>query len=580
MSEDKNYNLGLIVALSLHCISFFRNIFEEECYADLRLPVTSRKHNSKSTFTTKVLKNGCSSKVDKFISWIDVGVKKAIEDDELEAVQLEIYKSKRYDSPLLECFVFHLNRRVMIEKTSTGAQQETEMGKCITSFMKSLIMQTQRLEAAPLGRAVAIRLLLKESAKSDLKESDFKEDAFLKTTGRLPGGLTILNTPDMCISKGALQCQILHGDVHSQDQDMKFNPSSIMKSLTMSYWYSKELKNPVVFPDYPSVLPLDDFMSSNKEGTMATQLLTQTEKKHASKRLSCECNSSKKRFKGSSIVICHLCSREIHSCCYGITSLDLIRKCSSIFKCYTCLLQTSPFDSQLILLMRLRYIWVYFLYNQMPGDLHFFFETFNLDRYLACHEVRNILNKLFRDKILQTENITPTVPMRRHAGRRNMLITLRGIFDDKGNELMQNAKYEVVFSPRVDRATLFSDLKKKNVYFPNLFLTKNLVTATLDEFTRSTDISGKSSTTRCNLLHGSSYVSILQLLSPPKPSKCKNLNTHYISAKREESECNRSTNPMNLDKLSFEESLNYLSQPPSNTLAASQTNLSLELSLY
>ncbi|CCE86309.1 Piso0_004792 [Millerozyma farinosa CBS 7064] len=580
MKEDKNHDLANIVAMSLHCISFLRNIFGEECYADLRLPVSSKKSSSKSTFTIKVLRSGCSSKVDEFISWIDHGVKKAIESDEIKALQLEIYKTASYDSPLLECFVFHLNRRVIIKQASNEAQQETEMEKNITSFMRKLIMQIQRFDTAPQGRAVAIRLLLRESTKSDLNESGFKEDVVFKTPGIPTGGITMFNTSDICIGEEVLKSQILQADKDSHVQDMKLKPLSVMKNSTLSYWYSQELKNPVIFPDYPSVLPLDDFMSSNKEGTMATQLLTQTEKKDSFKGLSCECNSSKKRFKGSSIVVCHLCSREIHSCCYGITSSDLIRKCSSIFKCYTCLLQTSPLDSKLILLMRLRYVWRYFLYSQIPGDLNFFFDTFNLDRDSGCYEVRKILNKLFRDKILQTEyEITPTISARRRAGRRNMLITLRGIFDDKGNELMRNAKYDVIFSPRVERATLFSDLEKKNVYFPNLFLTKNLVTNILEEFTRSTDIPDKSSTANRNLLDSSSYVPVSQSSSPPKPSKCKNFSPHYISAKREASEYNRSTNPMNLDELSFEESLNFLSQPRSNTLDPSQTNLSSELSL-
>lgn len=580
MKEDKSHNLANIVAMSLHSISFLRNIFGEECYADLHIPISSKKSSSKSTFTIKVLRSGCSSKVDKFISWIDLGVKKAMESDEIKALQLEIFKTESYDSPLVECFIFHLNRRTMIDKASNRAHQGTEMDTHISLFMRRLIMQTQRFDTAPLGRAVAIRLLFKEPTKSDLNESGFQEEVVFKTPGVPARGITMFNTSDICIGEEVLQSRILQADKDSHDQDMKLKPLSVMKSLTLSYWYSHELKNPVIFPDYPSVLPLDDFMNSNKEGTMATQLLTQTEKNHSFKGLSCECNSSKKRFKGSSIVVCHLCSREIHSCCYGMTSLDLIRKCSSIFKCYTCLLQTSPLDPQLILLMRLRYIWRYFLYNQIPGDLNFFFDTFNLDRDQGCHEVRKILNKLFRDKILKTEyEITPTISARRRAGRRNMLITLRGIFDDKGNELMRNAKCDVIFSPRVERATLFSDLEKKNVYFPNLFLTKNLVTNILEEFTGSTDIPGKSSTTARNLLDSSSYVPVLQLLSPPKPSKCKKSSHHYISAKREASEYNRSTNPMNLDELSFEESLNFLSQPRSNTLGPSQTNLSLELSL-
>ncbi|CCE85210.1 Piso0_004792 [Millerozyma farinosa CBS 7064] len=579
MKEDKSCDLANIVAMSLHCISFLRNIFGEGCYADLHLPVSSKKSSSKSTFTIKVLTSGCSPKVDTFISWIDLGVKTAIESEEIKALQLEIYKTESYDSPLLECYVFHLSRRVMINKAPHEAQKETEMDGSIASFMRRLIMQTQKFDTAPLGRAVAIRLLFKESPKSDLTQSGFKDELLFKTPGIPATGITMFNISDICIGEEILQSQILSADKDSHDQDVKLRHLSAMKNSALSYWYSQEFKNPVIFPDYPCILPLDDFMS-NKEGSMATQLLTQTQKKHSFKGLSCECNSSKKRFKGSSIVVCHICSREIHSCCYGMTNLDLIRKCSSIFKCYTCLLQTSPLYPQLILLMRLRYMWRYFLYNQMPGDLNFFFDIFNLDRDSGHYEVRKILNKLFRDKILQTEyEITPTISGRRRAGRRNMLITLRGIFDDKGNELMRNAKYNVIFSPKVERATLFSDLEKKNVYFPNLFLTKNLVTNILEEFTRGTDIPGNSSTKNRNLLDSSSYVPVSQSSTPPTLSKCKNFSPHYISATREASEHNRYTNPMNLDELSFEESLNFLSQPRSNTLGPSQTNLSSELSL-
>ena len=278
-------------------------------------------------------------------------------------------------------------------------------------------------------------------------------------------------------------------------------------------------------------------------------------------RLTCECNCwtsasrIKLSMKGFAILTCRTRQRQVHSCCYGMNHSKPIKKSVHTFKCYSCMLDTDSLDEDLILLMRLRYLWKYMSCYDIPELLDLFYEIFSLTTMAEDDVVRKMLNKLFHDKILMVLDEPVIVRGNKNAmGTGYLTPTIDLLLDNKGNSLVKNHIYNIAFTPTLKSPKSMCHTDKQVFYFPDTYNTKSNILSLLKEF-------------KTSLLKNQEFD------DDPIESSSPIFNTKTMENRGEimkpvdqtrTSHANESLVDEDMDELSFEDSLNFLSQPANN----------------
>lgn len=164
-----------LLEVSLHCITYIRNIFDKCCYEDSMYTV-SREYVvaqsirtdslSVSSVKTKKLLRGKSSSSDLFLDWID-GIFEGIDRKIVTGVQVSISANENHD--IHEFYVFNIdydNTDVLVaSQYNLHSHNETSRINCqlrVRNTIRNLLLMTQNLNPLPFKKLVAIKILVND----------------------------------------------------------------------------------------------------------------------------------------------------------------------------------------------------------------------------------------------------------------------------------------------------------------------------------------------------------------------------------------------------------------------------------
>lgn len=560
-----------LLSISLNCITFLRNVFSDENYIDKKF-ICSERPDVKSSFVkTKHIVAGISKEADMFINWIECGVNNSLGLQYLLALQFAIYIDEDQPEKLSETYIFkfdYINGNILFgvnDDEKCEPLPELSAREKVQQLIKRLIVLTQTFGPLPEKKHISVRLLFNEKCPKNYQPSFFKDASNLESptitvdAENSRNDIGTLNT-----GHDYVNIKILSNVGINITSPTNVDPFDMIEYGSESHSSHKESQ--IEFPKSNNSLSLNKYLFSNKPDNIhSTQLVPPSQLYGSAKfKVTCECNcwgsSSriKLSMKGFAILACHTCLRQAHSCCYGLNLSTSIKKSVSTFKCYSCLLNADTLDEDLILLMRLRYLWKYMSCYDIPGLFDFYYEVFNLSNNIDDDVVRKMLNKLFHDKILMVLDQPVMVRGNKNAmGTGYLTSSIDMLEDNIGNSLLKGRTYSIAFTPAVKTPKLMCNIDKQRLYLPDAYNTKSLILSLLEEF--------KTSLTK-------------DRESEDDPIESSSLNFNQKSSNNESREVfekqvdkvrtnhNAIGNLLDddMDELSFEDSLNFLSQPVNN----------------
>lgn len=559
-----------LVSISLSCITFLRNIFGDENYVDKKF-ICSENPNIKSSFVkTKHLVAGISKEADLFKNWIECGVNNAISLQYLQALQFGIYIDENQPEKLSETYIFkfdynngNISFGINDEEKCEPLLELTAREK-VQQLIKRLIVLTQTFGPLPEKKHISVRLLFNEKCPKDYQPSFFKDASDLEfPTITVDVGNSNNNIGTLDTGHDNVNIKILTNVGIQIKNPINLDPFDMIEDN--DNYDPHKFENQIQFPKANNSLSLNKYLFSNKPDNIhSTQLVPPSQLYYSGNfKLTCECKCwasalrIKLSMKGFAILTCRTCQRQVHSCCYGMNHSKPIKKSVHTFECYSCMLSTDSLDKDLILLMRLRYLWKYMSCYDIPVLLDLFYEIFSLEINADDDVVRKMLNKLFHDKILMVLDKPVLVRGNKNAmGTGYLTPTIDMLVDNKGNSLVKNHTYNIAFTPTLKFPKLMCHVDNQMFYLPDTYNTKNHILSLLQEF-------------KASLLKN------LEFDDDPIESSSPIFNTKTSNTKNSEefgkpvdqtraNHANENLVDDEMDELSFEDSLNFLSQPINN----------------
>lgn len=498
ISEKQSQSLVKeLVSVSLNCITFLRNVFSDECYIDSKF-ISKETADSKNSFVkVKYLMSGISREADTFINWVECGISSALKLQYLRALQFAIHIDDEHPERLSEAYVFNFDYKSENITLSINEQEkyhvlpELSAREKIQQLIRRIIVSTQTFEPLPEKKHISVRLLFNERCPPDYQPSFFMDASNLEPpTISIDMKKCMHDIGTFHTNYNYASIKILSNIGVSMKYPVKIDPFDIISEPG----FQKNIDNKIDFPKVDSSLSLNKFLQTNKPSDIpSTQIVPFTQLSISTKyKATCECNCWNSEFriklsvKGFSIMTCHTCQRKVHSCCYGFNLSTSIRQSTANFECYSCLLDNDINEEDLILLMRLRYLWKYMSCYDIPQEFNFFYEIFDLRPKFDDRVVRKMLNKLFQDKILIVLDAPVTVRGNRlAAGTGTFVADIDMLRDNKGNPIYENKIYSVAFTPGVKTQKITFDTVKHEFYLPDIHNTKNYILNLLEKFKAS-----------------------------------------------------------------------------------------------
>lgn len=558
-----------LVSISLNCITFLRNIFGDENYVDRRF-ICSETPEMKSSFVkTKHLVRGISKEADLFKNWIECGVNNALSLQYLLALQFGIYIDENEPEKLSETYIFKFDYNN--ENISFGINDgenceplpELTAREKVQQLIKRLIVLTQTFGPLPEKKHITVRLLFNEKCPRDYQPSFFKDASDLKSpTITVDNKNSNNNIGTLDTGHNYVNIRILTNVGIEIKNSRNLDPFDLIEDSEDNFAL-QDYDNEIDFPKTNNSLSLNKYLFSNKPDNIhSTQLVPPSQLYYSGIfKLTCECNCwasasrIKLSMKGFAILTCRTCLRQVHSCCYGLNHTKHIKASAHNFECYSCMLNTDELYKDLKLLMRLRYLWKHMSCYGIPELTDLFYEIFGLTSNVDDNVVRKMSNKLFQDKILVVLERPIIVKRNKNAmGTGYFTPSLSMLLDNKGNSLVKDYTYTIAFTPIVKSPKLVSHTDKQRVYLPDTLNTKEYILELLNEF--------KTSSFKDLELDDDPIISS----SPVFDSKTFNKKNREFVKPDDKTKKNLVHENLaeEFDDLSFEDSLNFLSQPVDN----------------
>lgn len=558
-----------LVSISLNCITFLRNIFSDENYVDKKFICSEMPHIKSSFVKTKHLVKGISKEADMFKSWIECGVNNALSLQYLLALQFGIYVDENQPEKLSETYIFKFdyNKGNISFGINDGekceALPELTAREKVQQLIKRLIVLTQTFGPLPEKKHVSVRLLFNEKCPRDYQPSFFKDASDLESpTITVDKENSNNNIGTLDTGHDYVNIRILTNVGSQIKNPINLDPFDVIEESDDNSDLHN-FDNQIDFPKSNNSLSLDKYLFSNKpDNVHSTQLVPPSQLYYSGIfKLTCECNCwvsasrIKLSMKGFAILTCRTCLRQVHSCCYGLNHSKYIKLSAHTFKCYSCMLTTNELDKDLKLLMMLRYLWKHISCYGIPELTGLFYEIFNLTSSVDDNIVRKMSNKLFHDKILVVLDKPIIVKGNKNAmGTGYFTPSINMILDDKGNSLVKDHTYSIAFTPIVKNPKLVSHTDKQRIYIPDALNTKEHIEELLSEF--------KTSSFKDQELDDDP----IESSSPIFDSKFSNKKKREFAISEDQTRTHIVNENLldEMDDLSFEDSLNFLSQPVDN----------------
>lgn len=551
-----------LVSISLHCITFLRNIFGDDNYADKNFVCNENRdiQNKSNSVKTKQLVEGISSEADTFIKWIENGIGSALSLQYLQALQFGIYIDEKNPVRLSETYLFqfdYTNGNISLAVNNQKKCQilpELSAREKVQQLIKRLIVLTQTFCPLPEQKHISVRLLFNEKCPKDYQPPFFKDASNLESpTIAIDQENSKDDIGSVNTGYNSISIKVLSNVGQTLVDPITIDPFELFENeLAQPIDHSQ---NQIEFPNATNSLSLHNFLDSYKPPDLyTTQVVPSQPSKIEKLGAVCECNSYgsplriKLSMKGYAILTCKTCLRQAHSCCYGIISSSSIKKTSSIFKCYSCIFETDVLDENLIMLMRLRYLWKYMSCYEIPDHFNFFYEIFNLNHGTDDAILRRLINRLFQDKMFMVlEKPIIVKANKRATGTGYMTPTIDNILDNNNHTLLKNNEYIIAFAPKVKTSKFICNFDKQSFYLPDVHNTKGHIIDLLQQFKLTLTIDH-------------------EYENDPIESSSLNFNQSFNKIVKSHIGTTQTYNKNSddIDELSFEDSLNFLSQPQKN----------------
>lgn len=429
--------------MSLYCVTFLRNVFEDENYLDAKCYADDAKYHSiadKNYIRTKKLIKGVSQLGDMFVDCVETGIKSAIEAEFLKAIQFSIYLSESNPTNLLESYVFgidYVNRKVSVLVNEHDFVIDTsEVMKQIQGLVKRLLILTQSLDPLPDEKYFSIRLMFNENCPADYQPPFFQDcsndaPAVVQVEPVVAQNTSKFQIGSVNTGKNRVKVNVLCKPSNPSVNLFPIDPFDIVDGIENA----KE--------EVPSCsLQLDKFFE-NEEVVSYTQAIPNLSSKQQ------EC--------------CTTCSRMLNPVEWGTSKVRSYTK--SI--CLSCWFPSM--DPDMIVLTKVRLLWDYLLKNKI-GSFKELIDAIHTD--INQQElIAKVFSRLFCDNVLVvTDSGQFDTQYENYAtGCGNFTPLISGIISNNGTELLKSREYFICFVPLLKGKFPFMNYDKsiERIYFPN-----------------------------------------------------------------------------------------------------------------
>ncbi|KAI3405338.2 hypothetical protein KGF56_001835 [Candida oxycetoniae] len=544
-----------LISVSIYCITFLRNLFEEYNYIDSKYYNEANPKPNANYIRTKKLKLGVDSQADLFIKCIENGIKESIEKEYLKAIQISIYLSKDCPHQVVESYVFGIDYDTNSVSLSGGNCKETFTEDChsydsviaqMQSMLRKLIVMSQSFDFLPNEKHLSIKLLFNNSCPESYQPSYFKDASDLSpstlkvdTENRL-SDLGRVNT-----GKNQVKLNVFVEDKTTTTDTTVVDPFD---------YFDDTLVDPL-HQDIPaSSLHLDTFLKTNEPDPELG--VTQSLGAFATNERCCACIK---------------CQQLLNPIEYGYN-----QPFKRSFSCFKCMFGQLDFD--VLLLMKIRKLWNYLLKNKFPDAAEFLKVT---DLSIENEDfIASIFNHLFEQNVLLVTNKAMFEPnaIEFLAGSGEFRPFVHGLADSTGKPLLNGQSYFVSFVPSLCQHFPYMSYNKAvdSIYFPNLQLPRaNFVSANIRKFKQ---LKNKSQVAKVPIpsapktmiadsqasLEGvitRSKVELKKVVHGMENVTLNNQSATTLTSQRSHTGMKRSASPeLSIDSLSFADSLVFLSQ--------------------
>ncbi|KAI5966149.1 uncharacterized protein KGF55_000458 [Candida pseudojiufengensis] len=476
-----------LISVSINCITFLRNIFNDNNYIDTKY--YGDKDSQTNYIRTKKLIFGVSELGDKMIKYIDEGIKDAILKEYLKAIQFSIQTFKGESSNVVESYVFGIdykNKQINLSNnnsskfTTTFTEDDdldynTILSK-IQNLIRKLILLTQSFNNLPKKKEISIRLLFNDSCPKDYQPPYFQD------ASDLPPNLIKIDDEEedenenindlgsVKTGKHDINLRVFVESKKSNEINQKtIDPFTLFINDDEYDFDVNQLEPLDDIP--PSSLRLDSYMNSNNDQeTGLTQKLTNI-----------TTNSTT-----SNSLNCKKCLKELNYIEYGYdepTNRSIL--------CFNCLIPEN--NIYLKILMKIRLFWDYFLKNEIQIDDELM-KFFKLDLVHDLEIIKGIFNWFFKNSILITTNETH-IKINSSSyvkGCGTIVPMIEGLKNQIGNELKKGNLYNISFIPilKLEYPFYSYDSNIDKLIYPNYKVLKpnfvrnqiNKIKSSLEEF--------------------------------------------------------------------------------------------------
>lgn len=440
-----------LVSVSLYCITFLRNIFEDENYLDSKCYADDAKQHSvtdKNYIRTQKLIKGVSQQGDVFVNCVETGIKATIELEYLKAIQFSIHLSESSPQNIVESYVFvidYLNQKVsiLLNNLHELTVDTAEVMKQIQSLIKRLIVLTQSLDPLPDEKYISIRLMFNDKCPSDYQPPYFQD-----CTNSDPAVIQVEKKADNDDSRFEI------GFVNTGKNKVKLNvlcaPSDTSVPTTTLDPFDIVDGIGTDVEDLPSCsLHLDDFFET-EEVVPHTQVIP------------------KPRIQEIEIQSCKKCKAKINLIEHGDHTNIKNRKAI----CMRCMFP--EMDPDMLVLIKVRLLWNHLLNN----DFGTFGTLLNaMDVKINEEElIAKVFSRLFCDHALVITNrgIFSSAHGDYSRGSGEFTPLVSGMIDNSGTELEIGRQYFIMFVPKLKGSFNFMsyDNSVDKIYFPNFMVAR------------------------------------------------------------------------------------------------------------
>lgn len=570
-STTQNQSKELIksfVKTSLYCITFLRNIFDEENYSDEKYSfVETDDRKVKGQINSKILLRGITEKADRFIDIVE-NILEVIDQQYVAALELRI-RSKWGEKKSQEFYMYsfdYTNSCVNFLLHDLDDQQCSDvLDDAIEKVQKTLrkvIMFTQTLAPLIGEKELSFRILFNNECPTSYDLPGFSNHVPLKkslveidfdTVECNIGGINTLYNSLGLVSLSSVENES-KGIVQLDPFDLTMEKHRLAESINLERVKTNiEIPRKLSTPQKP--------LANIKRKIVNLELSTQSKSPKSVPidiQKTCECGALKDLEtifprKSYTKLECSSCGRLTHSSCYGFLNYQASRKANDRFICYSCMYpDTLILKEELIFLMRLRFMWKVLVCNNIPKDTSFYYNIFNLVPGRDDAVVTKLLNIYLRDDIFVVQDDKLNSTHKEHNSPSGFILHgLDGIYTSGGECLKKHKHHYLTFAPKIK--TSLTKLKVgpiQKLYFPDRANTIDLVEGVLNCLKQQTGPYLKKPEVDDDPIEYTSSEPSAKRLSEVGDLRCVN--------KRKQS--SESESESDVRDYTFQESLNFLSQ--------------------